>query len=294
MSFLNKAGTRESMLFPLAVLLFLALLGLPTSSAQANSCLRARALYDQALEVQGEARIRLLQESAALCPTFEAFYQLGKARFRAGHLVRAQESFREALGLAGTPKASVRVLANLGQAYQAQGKLLEAVDSYKAALQTMRSLGAGTDRLEQALKQTELQVIENGLNSRLISRALRYRGFQAEPSLDLRILFEYDRARLTPAGKEVSASLGRAINDPFFANKTFVLIGHTDKRGTAEYNQALSEQRARAVAVFLNTGFKGMADRIRTEGRGKRELIYLGEGEDDHRLNRRVEIKILN
>jgi len=283
----GKSGVMTRFIMSLAILLVLA------GPARAG-CDRARALYDQALAAQGEARARLLQGSVDQCPTYEGYYELGKARYRAGELVRAQEAFREAFRLAAGPKAATRVLANLGQAYEAEGRLLEAVDSYKVALKTIRSLGAQADRLEGALKKVELKVIRAGLSPRQISRALRFRGFQAEPSLDLRILFEYDRARLTPEGREISGSLGRALTDPFFASKSFVLIGHTDKRGTDQYNQVLSERRAQAVAEFLGTGFQGVAGRLRTEGRGKRELLYSGETEEDHQLNRRVEVRVID
>ena len=47
-----------------------------------------------------------------------------------------------------------------------------------------------------------------------------------------------------------------------------VVVGYADPIGTVEYNQALSERRARSVKNYL-VG-KGLpADRIKTEGRGE-------------------------
>jgi len=52
-----------------------------------------------------------------------------------------------------------------------------------------------------------------------------------------------------------------------------VVVGHADPIGTPEYNQALSERRARAVKNYLVS--KGVpADRIRSEGRGEYDLPF--------------------
>jgi len=70
-----------------------------------------------------------------------------------------------------------------------------------------------------------------------------------------------------------------------------VVIGHTDTVGTAEANDKLSMQRAERVKGFL-TGIGIPSDRIRTAGRGERELLVpTGDNVDEPR-NRRVEINV--
>ena len=52
-----------------------------------------------------------------------------------------------------------------------------------------------------------------------------------------------------------------------------VVVGHADPIGTVEYNQVLSERRARAVKNYL-VGKGVPAERIRTEGRGEFDLPF--------------------
>lgn len=63
------------------------------------------------------------------------------------------------------------------------------------------------------------------------------------------VFFAWDRAEITPVAATI---LDQVAND--FAEgevPTLILSGHTDTTGTAEYNMALSERRARAVAAEL-------------------------------------------
>ena len=63
--------------------------------------------------------------------------------------------------------------------------------------------------------------------------------------------FDYDEAILGPdalAGLEVHAEILKRNPD-----KTVVVEGHCDERGTREYNLALGERRASAVVAFLES-----------------------------------------
>jgi hypothetical protein len=65
--------------------------------------------------------------------------------------------------------------------------------------------------------------------------------------------------------------------------------GHTDIVGTEDYNQRLSEARARTVTDYLLT--KGIAaDRLRAVGFGTRRPLADNETDEGRALNRRVEL----
>lgn len=68
------------------------------------------------------------------------------------------------------------------------------------------------------------------------------------------VLFEFDSSALTPAGR---AALDKLVVD-IAPGSTVTVVGHTDRIGTAAYNLKLSQQRAGAVADYLNakSGFK--------------------------------------
>jgi outer membrane protein OmpA-like peptidoglycan-associated protein len=92
------------------------------------------------------------------------------------------------------------------------------------------------------------------------------------PSADLEVYFEYDKADITPAAGQVLGSLGQALIDPKLRNSRFVLVGHTDAKGSDGYNQVLSEQRAAAVKDHLVRTFGIAPERLVAYGRGKSSL----------------------
>lgn len=104
-----------------------------------------------------------------------------------------------------------------------------------------------------------------------------------------RIHFEFDRSDLTEEAKQIlvnNAGLLRA------APQVNVLIeGHTDERGSDEYNLALGERRAIAARNFLTSLGVG-ADRLRIISYGEETPLALDRNEEAWAKNRRAEFKI--
>lgn len=103
--------------------------------------------------------------------------------------------------------------------------------------------------------------------------------------ITLRVNFAFDKA-------EVSESYSSVLNetvDFLTENKSYKveLQGHTDSRGTSEYNQALSEKRALAVKKALGKlGIK--EDRVSTVGFGESQPIASNKTDEGRAQNRRV------
>jgi outer membrane protein OmpA-like peptidoglycan-associated protein len=69
------------------------------------------------------------------------------------------------------------------------------------------------------------------------------------------------------------------------------VIGHTDRMGTVEYNDALSRQRAETVRELLvEVGIQ--ASSMDVAGRGEREPLVPTADEVPEERNRRVEINV--
>jgi peptidoglycan-associated lipoprotein len=97
--------------------------------------------------------------------------------------------------------------------------------------------------------------------------------------------FDYDRAVLKPAdlaALEIHAKLLRSNSD-----RSVVLEGHCDERGTREYNLALGERRADSVRSFLiSSGVS--ARQIETVSYGEERPQDPGSGESAWSRNRRA------
>ena len=106
--------------------------------------------------------------------------------------------------------------------------------------------------------------------------------------------FEYDSAELTAHGRRQAAEVADAMLDREFDGDGYVLVGHTDTRGTEEYNLDLSLRRARSLRDHLVERFGFREGRIQAEGRGEFEPVAHGESPSDHARNRRVEIRFLD
>ena len=102
-------------------------------------------------------------------------------------------------------------------------------------------------------------------------------------------LFNFDKADLRPDAKSELDSLISRMRD---ANvEEISLVGHTDAIGSDEYNMKLSQRRAEAVKSYLVS--QGMpAEKIHTEGRGKREPIADNKTKEGRQENRRVDVAV--
>ena len=82
-------------------------------------------------------------------------------------------------------------------------------------------------------------------------------------SVDLRIEFHRDSAEITERAAIQLRELGTALTSDALRDAGLALYGHTDSSGPADYNLALSERRAKAVAAFLEAHFAIGEERLR-------------------------------
>ena len=112
-------------------------------------------------------------------------------------------------------------------------------------------------------------------------------------------LFDFDKATLRPEGK---AKLDELVSKAGAIKLEVILVvGHTDRIGSAAYNQKLSERRAAAVKTYLVS--KGIeANRVYTEGKGEKQPVTGDKCKGDKKTkalieclqpDRRVEIEVI-
>ncbi len=116
-------------------------------------------------------------------------------------------------------------------------------------------------------------------------------------TLDSKVLFDFDKAVLKPEGK--AAIDAQVVDKLAQVTKLDVVLvtGHTDRIGTDEYNQKLSERRADAVRDYLVS--KGVDKaKIETIGMGEKQPVVQCDQKNHKELiaclqpNRRVEVQV--
>lgn len=100
-------------------------------------------------------------------------------------------------------------------------------------------------------------------------------------------LFSYDDSQL--ASKYIPSANAQANYLRANSGARVLIAGHTDERGSREYNVALGERRANTVAEIMRMA--GVSDQqIRIVSYGKERPVYFGHDEASHKQNRRVEL----
>lgn len=106
------------------------------------------------------------------------------------------------------------------------------------------------------------------------------------------IYFELNKADIKPESYPVLDSIALFLNE--YPNVKIEIGGHTDSRGSDEYNLKLSQARAEAVRDYLIKVHNISPERLIAKGYGKtRLLIYPEKTEQEYQMNRRVEFTIL-
>lgn len=90
--------------------------------------------------------------------------------------------------------------------------------------------------------------------------------------IDLEIYFDFNSAAITAKAEPQLKELGEALRNARLDNAVIVIGGHTDGKGSDEYNQKLSERRAMAVKAYLTETMKVSPENLTTAGYGKRDL----------------------
>jgi len=167
------------------------------------------------------------------------------------------------------------------QAQQAQQKAQtaqqQAAEAKAKAEKYRKEREAELDRLQQALGQiASTRRTAMGLVMTLGSKSIR---------------FAFDKATLRPEDKEVLSRIAGILST--LKGYQIYVYGYTDDIGTKQYNQKLSERRAKAVYDYLVEN--GLNPSIMTtKGFGEADPLVPGDSPKARAINRRVEIGLVD
>ena len=280
----------------LSLLLFAGVVWQSPGASADTDCERAKVDYERALQ-QTDARraLALLDGVVVRCPSFNAWFVKGNAHRMLQQWDEALGAYQQAHDEAGKPE-----LAFMAQAYGAlmQHRLGRTCE----AARTFQYLGAGSDtplpsRLRAPYEAFERSLAEAPMNAETMSCVLRvtsnHRAIGVCPRLNVRIPFAYDRADIDANNRPRVAELAEVLRRVHDGAHRYRLVGHTDSRGSATYNQRLSKHRAESVRAFILELQGDLQGRLEARGEGENRLLTTDGTEPAHALNRRVEVQVL-
>lgn len=155
----------------------------------------------------------------------------------------------------------------------AQGAIIGAAIGGAAGALIGKYMDKQAEELEADLEGAEVERVGEGI----------------KVTFDSGILFGFDSADLTAQANENINNLANTLNK--YEDTNILIEGHTDSRGDEQYNQKLSERRARSVSKALSDlGIRNI--RMKEIGYGENQPVADNESDDGRRQNRRVEVAI--
>lgn len=155
----------------------------------------------------------------------------------------------------------------------AEGAIIGAVVGGTAGAIIGRRMDTKAEELDEELENAEVERVGEGI----------------KVTFDSGILFDFDSDALREEARANLSEFAESMKE--FEETNILVVGHTDAKGTEEYNQDLSSRRAESATNHLVE--RGMdANRITSVGQGETEPVASNETEEGRQENRRVEVAI--
>ena len=101
------------------------------------------------------------------------------------------------------------------------------------------------------------------------------RGIQVVEAIDIfrkagaLINFDFDSAEINSDSLPLLNEFGKALKNNFLRCMVILIAGHTDSKGSKDYNQTLSEKRAEAVLEYLKISHGISPHKLLSKGFGE-------------------------
>jgi outer membrane protein OmpA-like peptidoglycan-associated protein len=136
---------------------------------------------------------------------------------------------------------------------------------------------------------TGLAAAEDKIDDRLARLGAKVTETEVVIQLPGSILFDFDSANIRADAHRALTDVSQVIRA--YANRPVRVEGHTDSVASDDYNQSLSERRAKSVADWLASNGVERA-RLTPTGHGEKKPVATNDTAAGRQLNRRVEVVI--
>jgi outer membrane protein OmpA-like peptidoglycan-associated protein len=154
---------------------------------------------------------------------------------------------------------------------------------------SLQGVEAPATRISAAqLRQLAAQSLADPARKERVNRAPLFAQLDQLAQFTIAVQFDFNSARIRPDSFRAVGLMADALYSPYLQGYKFLIVGHTDAKGTREYNLKLSQQRADAIRDALINPFGIPASRIEAVGLGEEQL--LNSAKPDAAENRRVQL----
>jgi outer membrane protein OmpA-like peptidoglycan-associated protein len=280
--------------------------------AASLDCERARDLFAQSACIGDHGSEKdLLEEAVRLCPSHAlSWNNLGALQEEDSLLDEAYSAYGES-AKADTTLAAPH--AGLGDVAMRMGRFKDAATHYETFLSLLSAEILRGDpygikehepeyREKLAIAREKWQIHEDSMDEVVVEPVIT-RGFslvtKAEKEkpfskpvgperLTLAVLFAFDSDDIAQMGRRQIEEIAKSMMGDDFRESRFLIEGHTDTIGEADYNMALSRRRAESVRSFL-AGCGIEPSRLRVTYYGMSRPLIPSGSRQEQAPNRRVE-----
>jgi outer membrane protein OmpA-like peptidoglycan-associated protein len=234
------------------------------------------------------------KKSVAECNKFDNWYLLGQAEQKLDNYEAAASAFEDARRYAKNNDQKALAIARYAEVQSSQGKIDGPLTLLHEARKMHSKPPAWITELAISLdkKRTEQPLTVAQVTGALHNRSIKLLKLDTKPNINVNINFEYNSTDVIPNSVASIDVLAEALGESSFDGKKITIIGHSDARGTNEYNLELSEKRAEYIVQALVEKQPKLAGRLNVVGLGETKPLYDGETEDIYLLNRRIEVQL--
>jgi outer membrane protein OmpA-like peptidoglycan-associated protein len=235
-----------------------------------------------------------LSKSVAECNKFDNWYLLGQAEQKLENNEAAASAFEDARRYAKNNDQTALAIARYAEVQASQGKIAEPLTLLHEARKMHSTPPAWIKDLAISLdkKRTEQPLTVAQVTGALHNRSIKLFKLDTKPNINVNINFEYNSTDVVPVSVASIDVLAEALGESSFDGKNITIVGHSDARGSHEYNLELSEKRAEYIVQALVERQPKLAGRLNISGLGETKPLYDGETEDIYLLNRRIEVQL--
>jgi len=176
-------------------------------------------------------------------------------------------------------EVSLAPASGSGKINLSAGDLVNSLQGVEAAAATVTAA---------QLRQLVSQSLADPSRTNRVNREPLFGQLDQLAQFTIAIQFDFNSARIRPDSFRAVGLMADALYHPYLQGYRFLIIGHTDAKGSREYNLKLSQQRADAIRAALINPFGISPSRIEAVGLGEEQLLNRSNPEAAE--NRRVQL----